>query len=128
MTAYCRMTEVIPLKRKLFLVCFAGKERFLWGDSRGWEPQTSTPRQREGLGARGQGLARRWLAAGTRQPSQGAGSGSVWAAFLGLGEKFGLFKVHLESEKHLREGAFPAPALQRPSAPVYEAAAQEVSA
>lgn len=33
---------------------------------------------------------------GRRYWSQGAGLDSVWAAFRGLGEKFGLFKVHLE--------------------------------
>lgn len=40
---------------------------------------------------------------GRRYWSQGDGLDSVWAAFRGLGEKIGLFKVHLELKSILEK-------------------------
>lgn len=99
------MTGVIPLKRKLVLVCFAGEEKVLFGvilRGRG-HIQASLEGTNTGLGTC------TVLAGGTLSSfpvpgrSQGTGLDSVWAAFRGLGEKFGLFKVHLELKSILEK-------------------------
>lgn len=68
MTAYCRVTEVIPLKRKLFLVCFAGKEKFLFGVVLvGRKSHTSITRHLEGTGGKGLGTRTALASCGHQQ-------------------------------------------------------------
>lgn len=89
------------LKTKLVLVCFAGEEKVLFGvilRGRG-HIQASLEGTDRGLGTctvLAGGTLSSFPVPGRRYWSQRAGLDSVWAAFRGLGEKFGLFKVHLE--------------------------------